>query len=195
MTAENRHIQVVVAYDFTTTAEQALLRAIEVACRAPEHTLHVITVIDPREGIGAQPTKSVDWEYAERIQLLLAERIKLAFSGRPSVSEVQFFAHARIGKRPAEEILTLCKEVSADLVFIGSHGSTGLERLMLGSISERVVREAKCPVMVIRAKTYAEVDLLTVFKYEHERKPHAGPHRFSYASRSELTRPSDWPIS
>ncbi|MBL9014183.1 MAG: universal stress protein [Myxococcales bacterium] len=195
MTAENRHIQVVVAYDFTTTAEQALLRAVEVACRAPQHALHVITTIDPREGVTAMPTKKVDWEYAEQVQNTLAERIKLAFAGRPSVSEVQFFAHARIGKKPAEEILTLCKEVGADLVFIGSHGSTGLERLMLGSVSERVVREAKCPVMVVRAKTYEDVDLMNVFKYEHERKPYTGPHKYSYAGRAEVTRPNDWPIS
>ena len=195
MTEANRHIQVVVAYDFTTTAEQALLRAVEVACRAPEHTLHVITVIDPRDGISAKPTKNVDWQYAESIQLMLAQRIKIAFADRPSVSEVQFFAHARIGKKPAEEILTLCTEVSADLVFIGSHGTTGLERLMLGSVSERVVREAKCPVMVVRAKTYPVVQLLDVYKYEHERKPHPEPHRFSYSSRAQVTRPNDWPIS
>jgi nucleotide-binding universal stress UspA family protein len=195
MTAANRHVQVVVGYDFSPSAEQALLRAVEVACRAPQHVLHVIAAIDPRGGLAVRPAREIDWAYAEAIQGLLVERIKLAFAGRPSVAEVQFFAHARIAKKPAEEILDLCKEVSADLVFIGSHGATGLERLVLGSVSERVVREAKCPVMVVRAKTYPEVALLEVFAYEHERKPRAEPHRYSYSGRAEVTRPNDWPIS
>ena len=191
----DRHIQVVVGYDFTTTSEQALLRAVEVACRAPQHTLHVIAVIDPREGLAVYSTRRVDWAYAERVQELLAERVKAAFAGRPAVSEVQFFAHARIAKKPADEILDLCKEVGADLVFIGSHGSRGLERLVLGSVSEVVVREAKCPVLVVRRKTYDEVELVNVIKYEHERRPHAQSHRYSYTGRAELTRPNDWPIS
>lgn len=195
MTAANRHIQVVVAYDFSQSAEQALLRAVEVACRAPQHTLHVIATIDPREGLSVKHAKHIDWEYAEAIQAMLVERVKLAFAGRPSVEDVQFYAHARIAKRPADEILDLCKEVSADLVFVGSHGATGLERLVLGSVSEKLVREAKCPVMVVRAKTYPEVQLLDVKPYEHERKPHAGPHTYSYSGRAEVTRPNDWPIS
>jgi nucleotide-binding universal stress UspA family protein len=195
MTAANRHVQVVVAYDFSPSAEQALLRAVEVAARAPQHTLHIIAAIDPREGLAVKPTKKIDWEYADAIQAMLIEHVKQAFGGRPSVAEVQFFAHARIGKKPAEEILELCREVSADLVFVGSHGSTGLERLVLGSVSERIVREAKCPVMVVRAKTYPVVQLLDVYEYEHERKPHPEPHRYSYSSRAEVTRPNDWPIS
>jgi nucleotide-binding universal stress UspA family protein len=192
--APDRHIHVVIAYDFTPSAEQALQRAIEVACRAPQHVLHVVTAIDAHNPLPVLAAKHVDWEYAEKIQAMLVERIKPAFADRPSVSEVQFFAHARIGK-PVDEILALCREVGADLVFIGSHGLTGLERLVLGSVSERVVREAKCPVMVVREKTYVAVDLLNVFKYEHERKPHPAPHRYAYADRQAITRPNDWPIS
>jgi nucleotide-binding universal stress UspA family protein len=194
VSAPNPHVQVVIAYDFSLSADHALQRAVEVACRAPQHVLHVVSAIDARHGLAVMPTRHVDWEYAEKVQAMLAERVKIAFAGRPSVSEVQFFVHARIGK-PADEILRLCKDVAADLVFIGSHGATGLERLVLGSVSERVVREAKCPVMVVRAKTYEAVELLDVFRYDHERKPHAAPHRYEYADRRAISRPNDWPIS
>ena len=84
---------------------------------------------------------------------------------------------------------------SDDLVFVGSHGLTGLERLILGSVSERIVREAHCPVMVVRPKTYEAVDLMNVIRYDHERKPYTPPHRFSYVDRQAITRPNDWPIS
>jgi nucleotide-binding universal stress UspA family protein len=194
VSAPSPHVQVVIAYDFSPSAELALQRGVDVACRAPQHVLHIITAIDARHGTPMLPTAHVDYEYAEKVQELLADHVKRAFAGRPSVSEVQFFVHARIG-HPAEEILGLCREVAADLVFIGSHGSTGLERIVLGSVSERVAREAKCAVMVVRTNTYEPVQLVNVIRYDHERKPYTPPHRFSYADRQAITRPNDWPIS
>jgi nucleotide-binding universal stress UspA family protein len=51
---------------------------------------------------------------------------------------------------PAAEILRVADEKSASLIVIASRGRRGLVRLVLGSVAERVVREAKCPVLVIR---------------------------------------------
>lgn len=187
-------IQVVVAYDFSPSAEEALQRAVEVACRAPQHVLHVLAAIDAKHGLSVLATHKVDYDYAEKIQHLLADHVKQAFAGRTSVSEVQFFVHARIGK-PGDEILELAREVAADLVFVGSHGATGLERLVLGSVSERIVREAHCPVMVVRSKSYEPVDLMKVIRYDHDRKSYTPPHRYSYVDRQAITRPNDWPIS
>jgi nucleotide-binding universal stress UspA family protein len=194
VSAPSPHIQVVIGYDFSPSAELALQRAVDVACRAPQHVLHIITAIDARHGVQVMPTKHVDYDYAEKVQELLADHVKRAFAGRPAVSEVQFYVHARIG-HPAEEILGLCREVAADLVFIGSHGASGLERIVLGSVSERVAREAKCAVMVVRQGTYEPVSLMNVIRYDHERKPYTPPHRFSYVDRHAITRPNDWPIS
>ncbi len=42
------------------------------------------------------------------------------------------------------------KKIDADLIVMPSHGRTGLKRLLIGSVAERVVRMAKCPVMVLR---------------------------------------------
>lgn len=189
----NHDIQVVVAYDFSPSAEQALARAIEVACRAPQHVLHVVTALDARRGLSVLPTHQVDYDYATKIQDMLVEHIKGKLGGRPSQADVEFYVHARIG-HPAEEILDLSRQVGADLVFIGSHGIAGLERMLLGSVSERVVREARCPVMVVRAKTYDDVELLKVVPDEHVHKHYTPPHRFSYAGRQGITRPDEWPI-
>lgn len=183
-------IQVVVAFDFSPSAEYALVRAVDVAARAPQHVLHVIATLDERAGM----MRGISYRDADHVQQLVRERVVAAFSGRSTASEVQFFVHARIG-RPAEEILQLAVEVGADLIFIGSHGKVGLERLLLGSTCERVVREAHCPVMVARAKTYKDVQLTPVTEYVHERQPHPEPHRYSYVSNRVLMRPADWPIS
>lgn len=189
-----QHVQVVIAYDFSPSAEQALARAIDVACRAPQHVLHVVAAVDARRGFPIIPTHQVDYVYAEKIQGMIVEHIKKTLGDRPSRDSVEFYVHARIG-HPAEQILELAREVGADLIFIGSHGATALERLMLGSVSERVVREAKCPVMVTRAKTYDDVELVKIVANEHEPKRYTPPHRFSYQGRQGLTRPNDWPIS
>ncbi|MGE0551108.1 MAG: universal stress protein [Kofleriaceae bacterium] len=187
-------VQVVVAYDFSPSADQALARAVEVAARAPQHVLHVVAALDARDRIIVKGGfESITYETAEHIQDALRDQVTAAFAGRPTASEVQFFVHARIG-RPAEEILGLAADVGADLIFIGSHGKVGLERLLLGSVSERVVREAQCPVMICREKTYADVDLMRVIRYDHPRSPHREPHFYSYVDNRVIHRPRDWPI-
>jgi nucleotide-binding universal stress UspA family protein len=187
-------VQVVVAYDFSPSSDQALTRAIEVAARAPQHVLHIVAALEPHDRLaGGGLLKGVSYQTAEEVQKLIRENVARAFAGRETASEVQFFVHARIG-HPAEEILALAAEVGADLIFIGSHGKTGVERLLLGSVSERVVREAQCPVLVARPKTYADIDLLRVTRYEHERAPHREPHCYTYSNRQVILRPNDWPL-
>ena len=181
-------VQVVVAYDFSPSAEEALQRAVDVAARAPQHVLHVVCALDPST-YGRHATL----EAAESIERQASERIAAAFAGREAASEVQFFVHARIG-HPAEEILAVAKDVGADMVFIGSHGKVGVERFLLGSVSERVVREARCPVMVVRQRTYEHVDLMRVVENPHERHRFTPPHRFSYVNRRVITRPPDFPL-
>lgn len=187
-------VQVIVAYDFSASSAEALARAIDVAARAPQHVLHVVTVLDPADRSFAIGTlHGVTYESADRVQSIVAERVGAAFAGRATAADVQFFVHARIGK-PAHEILSVAYEVGADLVFIGSHGKTGVERFLLGSVSERVVREARCPVMVIRPKTYPHVELIKVSKYEHPRTPHREPHCYTYTNQQVVLRPVDWPL-
>ncbi len=51
---------------------------------------------------------------------------------------------------PATEIVKYAEEHETDMIVLPSHGRTGLARLMIGSVAERVVRLAHCPVLVIR---------------------------------------------
>jgi nucleotide-binding universal stress UspA family protein len=52
---------------------------------------------------------------------------------------------------PAESILEVAQEVHADLIAMGTHGRTGLARLLMGSVAEKVVRRATCPVLTLTA--------------------------------------------
>lgn len=51
---------------------------------------------------------------------------------------------------PAEEIVRLARELPCDLIVMGTHGRTGLDRLLLGSVAEQVVRHAPCPVLTVK---------------------------------------------
>jgi nucleotide-binding universal stress UspA family protein len=59
----------------------------------------------------------------------------------------------RVG-RPYEEIVKYAKEMQIDLIIIATHGYTGLKHVFLGSTTERVVRHAPCPVLVVREKEH-----------------------------------------
>ncbi len=52
---------------------------------------------------------------------------------------------------PAEEILRVAKQISCDLIVMGTHGRQGLHRVLMGSVAEQVLREAPCPTLAVRA--------------------------------------------
>lgn len=56
---------------------------------------------------------------------------------------------------PALGIVTVADELSVDLIVMPTHGEKGIERMILGSVAERVVREAKRPVLTIRLSSHA----------------------------------------
>jgi nucleotide-binding universal stress UspA family protein len=51
---------------------------------------------------------------------------------------------------PAEAVVQLAEQEGADLIVLGSHGRTGLSRLLMGSVAEVIVRKAHCPVLVYK---------------------------------------------
>jgi nucleotide-binding universal stress UspA family protein len=184
---------VVVGFDFSHSSSAALRRAVTLAARAPFHVLHVLCVCDPRDPIPSIPPYSgVDYMYAARVQEALAAEMQTELDKAEVRGRIHFFVHARIGK-PAQEILDLARSVGADLIIVGSKGITGIERMLLGSVSERVVREAGCTVEVARPKQYSEVELIPIETVE----PHhtyVPPHRYTYEDHRVNLRPAEWPL-
>ncbi|MDX2088896.1 MAG: universal stress protein [Kofleriaceae bacterium] len=187
------HRAVVVGYDFSHSGHAALTRGVAIAAGAPQHVLHVVCVVDPRAPIPSIPSyRGVDVMYAARIQEALATSVHAELERHEVHARIDFFVHARIGK-PVPEILALSREVGADLIIVGSHGLTGLERLVIGSVSEKIVREAGCTVEVARPKRYPDIELpeLPETPDEHRYLP---PHRYQYEDHRVLLRPNDWPL-
>src|SRR5690606_29410704 len=67
----------------------------------------------------------------------------------PDVAEVEV-AHQVVVGSPARDIVKIAAAAKVDLIVIATHGRTGLSHLVMGSVAERVVRTAPCPVLTIR---------------------------------------------
>lgn len=72
----------------------------------------------------------------------------------PNVS----YEHRLLLGDPAREIVQLAEEEKVDLIVMGTHGRTGLGRLLMGSVAEAVVRRAKCPVFTLKQPESANVE-------------------------------------
>ena len=55
---------------------------------------------------------------------------------------------------PFEDIVRIGKELPADLIIMGTHGRTGVSHLLLGSVAEKVIRRAHCPVLTVRREEH-----------------------------------------
>jgi nucleotide-binding universal stress UspA family protein len=55
-----------------------------------------------------------------------------------------------VSDSPAEEIADYARDASIELIVVGTHGRTGVSHLLVGSVAERVVRTAPCPVLTVR---------------------------------------------
>jgi len=60
------------------------------------------------------------------------------------------FEHKLLIGDPATAIVEAAEEVGADFIVMGTHGRTGLTRLLMGSVAEAIVRKAKCPVLTVK---------------------------------------------
>jgi len=140
--------RILVPVDFSKAANAALAAArdLAVAWTATLDVLHVIeeTVMPAFYAAGVTSLLQLDPEIRTRCQAELSRRVERL--GGPSVVAN---AHVREGKA-AQQIVAFAAEQASDLIVLATAGRTGVERLLLGSVAEKVVRLAPCPVLVVR---------------------------------------------
>ena len=102
--------------------------------------LHVIPMVIQPEASGYIDVYTAEEE---------ASRNKLRELAATHLKGVKFELRTAVAQ-PAAAILHSAKTLSADLIVMGTHGRHGLSHLLIGSVAERVVREAECPVLTIR---------------------------------------------
>jgi len=133
---------VLLATDLTAASTEATERAIDLAARLGARLL-IVNVLEQRRLSGGGSHDRVDQARAER-ETHLVELVRRA---RGAGVTAEFLVWEG---DPASSIVAAAEAEAADLVVVGTRGRSGAERMLLGSVSDHVVRNADCPVLVVR---------------------------------------------
>lgn len=141
---------ILVATDFSEPARYGIEMAARIA-RATGAKVTVCHVFDPsplapyglRGDVGAQINLEQDVEKA--IHGALTEVLQTHFAGVPNTKTALI-----LSANAADGICNYAEKEGVDLIVLSTHGRTGLAHLLIGSVAEKVVRHAPCPVLTVR---------------------------------------------
>ena len=128
--------------DFSTASDAALVHAEALAKQSGSRLLIVHVEEPPLAYGGGELYYGLPEPDSERI-------LKMLEDVRPRDPAVPFIHRLTMGD-PAGEIVRLATDEGADMIVLGTHGRTGMARLLMGSVAEAIVRRAPCPVLVYR---------------------------------------------
>ncbi len=172
--------RLLVPTDFSDTAERALDLALDLAASfaAEIHLLHVRVLLeDPHH----------EEEYHRELERLMTREDQrtreVLGNARDARPQAVVHPHLVRGLSEAETICETAADLGCDLVVMGTHGRRGLKHLVLGSVTERVVRS--CPIPVLTIRPDAAGDVL------HEPR-FLVPTDFSEASRQAVATAATW---
>jgi len=138
--------RILVAMDRSKYSEKAFDQAISMA-KICKSSLFVISVIDLYPEV-----KEIVLALEETEKVLTGTREFLeGVKDRATKENIPCETIVHVGGQPHEFIIQEAKEKNIDLIVMGTHGRTGLNKLLIGSVAERVVGHAPCAVMVTPA--------------------------------------------
>lgn len=132
--------RVLIPTDGSENVTEAIENGIEIADRF-EATVHALSVVPPsvsRDRLRYDPA-TVAEEAIEDVEAQCHE------------ADVDVVTEIRKGE-PGEEILSYCEEHDIDVIVMGTHGRTGLDHILFGSIAERIVQNTSIPAMTVPPK-------------------------------------------
>jgi nucleotide-binding universal stress UspA family protein len=133
---------ILLATDLTAASSEATARAIDLAERLDARLL-IVNVLEKRRLTGGGSHERVDQARAERERTL----VKVVREARAAGVTAEFLVW---DGDPGASIAAAAEAEAADLIVVGTRGRSGAERMLLGSVSDHVVRHAACPVLVVR---------------------------------------------
>jgi len=109
----------------------------------PEAEIHIITVLDLASiAVSHQAANSLILDTMEKRAAAASAIATEVFGARP-------FTFSKVIGDPADEILQKVQEIDCDLLIMGTHGRTGLNHLLMGSVAEKMLRLSHCNTLVI----------------------------------------------
>jgi nucleotide-binding universal stress UspA family protein len=138
---------IVVGVDGSDQSCHAAAISSDIARRAGA-TLHLVTIVRPPEGwwgiVGSPPTPSALSKSLTDAQREILDSVVANID----LSDIEVVQVEDVGD-PARMLLEYAQRVDADLMIIGKRGAGLIERIMLGSVANRVVHDADCPVLLV----------------------------------------------
>ncbi len=140
---------VLVGTDFSEPSDAALAYGRELARTfgATLHLLHVVENLAARAAADAYPMalpemqRDIEDDAWKRLEAALTSDDRKTLRAKPLV---------RVANTTAAAIVSYAQEASIDLIVVGTHGRGAVAHLLMGSVAERVVRTAPCPVLTVR---------------------------------------------
>lgn len=177
--------RIVVGTDFSDASAHALLQALHVLGAAPSGELHLTHVV-----LDADASRAGNLERDEALMGAAFKRLKnslveenLKSQAETPGFERQVVYHVRLAKNAAAALEQVAMDVDAHLVVIGTHGRKGLEKWMLGSVAEELLKNGRVPILVARPTNF---EGMTKSEYAEPGKPgvniHAQRYDFVYSS-------------
>ncbi len=144
---------ILVATDFSSPSEEAVKSAAEMAEQF-DANLHIVHVLQPPnymlpEAYLAYSPQHFGETLRGLTRLLETTKERAASAGARKVTSELLQGVI------ASEIVTCASKMQCDLVVVGTHGRTGIGHALMGSVAEKIVRMAGCPVLTVRAPALA----------------------------------------
>jgi len=136
--------EIIVAVDFQQHTQKLVDFAIDLANRLNGKLtiIHVLNIVIPYTDYSPESSKNFDEKllaHVENKMEVLVEQSQISF---PACKGVVLRGEV------IESIVDFTREARADLLVMGTHGAKGIEKILLGSVAERVLKRASCPVLM-----------------------------------------------
>jgi nucleotide-binding universal stress UspA family protein len=141
--------RLLVPTDFSSYSQCAL----DYACAFAERfgsEIHLLHVVDDYYPIVPEPGLMLPDADLYRRELISAAEREIKKLPAPGTHSTSYVVRKVTVGQPFVEIIRYAREQEIDLIVIGSHGRSGLSHVLMGSVAERVVRKAGCPVLAVR---------------------------------------------
>ena len=139
--------RIFVPFDFSASAERALAWAVDLQKTSGADAIRIV------HGINSRPpgTGNVN------LEMLLPNDAEIAVLEQKMIDIAKKYGGEAVAKVVARSstvgdiLLDEAEQAGSDLIVMGTHGRTGVKRILFGSVAEHVVRHAPCPVVTVRA--------------------------------------------
>lgn len=146
--------RIVVAHDFSDPSTYALRYALTILGRIPGSELHLVhALVDNDVADHLRRDERFLGEALERLRASVASARTAATADGERI-ERDVVHHVRLVRDAARAIEQVALDVSADLVVVGTHQRRGIERLVLGSVAESLLRSGRVPLLVARPSNF-----------------------------------------